>query len=136
MLFLFLFLNCKCWSYSGLVKMIFFILVCFINVFVVYVSVDFDMLVISKVYFDISIGKEFKGRIVIGLFGKIVFKIVKNFKVLVLYEVCIFVKLLYVLNLFLCIYILLYFFLNIYICFFFIKYLLLFLLFKLYFNDL
>jgi len=38
--------------------------------------------VLSKVFFDIEIGGEKTGRIVIGLFGKTVPKTVKNFKTL------------------------------------------------------
>lgn len=37
---------------------------------------------IIKCFFDIEVGGELLGRIVIGLFGKIVFKIVENFCVL------------------------------------------------------
>lgn len=86
MSFLLLSSNCKRRSYSGLVKMILFILVCSINALVAHVSADSDTLVTSKAYLDISIGKEPKGRIVIGLFGKTVPKTVKNFKALALHE--------------------------------------------------
>ena len=108
--------NCKHQSYSVLVKMIFFVLaVCSINALVIHVSADSDTLVTSKVYLDISIGKEPKGRIVIGLFGNTVPKTVKNFKALASHEVCI-VKLLHLLNLFSCKCILLHFLLNTHPC--------------------
>ena len=136
MWFLLLSSNCKRRSYSGLVKMILFILVCSINALVAHVSADSDTLVTSKAYLDISIGKEPKGRIVIGLFGKTVPKTVKNFKALASHEVRIFVKLLHVLNLFSCIYILLHLFLNTQTRPSFIKHLLSLLLFKLHSNDL
>lgn len=110
--FLLLFSNCKRPSYSFLVKMIIFVLaVCYINTLVAHVSADSDTLVTSKAYLDISIGKEPKGRIVIGLFGKTVPKTVKNFKALASHEVRI-VKLLHILNLFSCIYFLLHLLLN------------------------
>lgn len=87
--------------------MILFVLaVCAINALVVRVSADSDTMVTSKAYLDISIGKEPKGRIVIGLFGNTVPKTVKNFKALASHEVRI-VKLLHILNLFSCICILL-----------------------------
>jgi len=80
--------------------------VCSINALVVHVNADSDTLVTSKAYLDVSIGKEPKGRIVIGLFGKTAPKTVKNFEALTSHEVRI-VKLL-------CIYILLYLLLNTY----------------------
>lgn len=68
--------------------MISFALVVFcINALVIRVSADSDTLVTSKAYLDISIGKEPKGRIVIGLFGKTAPKTVENFKALASHEV-------------------------------------------------
>lgn len=68
--------------------MIFFALaVCCINALVISVSADSDTLVTSKAYLDVSINKEPKGRIVIGLFGKTVPKTVENFKALASHEV-------------------------------------------------
>ena len=64
------------------------LVVCCINVLVIHVSADSDTLVTSKAYLDISIDKEPKGRIVIGLFGKTVPKTVENFKALASHEVC------------------------------------------------
>ena len=43
---------------------------------------------VSQVFFDIEIGGEEAGRIVIGLFGKTVPKTVKNFKALAEGSVC------------------------------------------------
>lgn len=43
--------------------------------------------VIKKVFFDVQIGDEKFSRIVIGLFGKIVLKMVENFYSFVMYEV-------------------------------------------------
>ena len=91
---------------------VFVLAVCSINALVADVSADSDTLVTSKAYLDISIGKQPKGRIVIGLFGKTVPKTVENFKALASHEVRI-VKLLYIVNLFWCIYILLLLLLNI-----------------------
>ena len=62
--------------------------VCCINaLFPHIVSADSDTLVTNKAYFDISIGGEPKGRIVLGLFGKTVPKTVENFKALASHEV-------------------------------------------------
>ena len=91
---------------------VFVLAVCSINALVGDVSADSDTLVTSKAYLDISIGKEPKGRIVIGLFGKTVPKTAENFKALASHEVRI-VKLLHIVNLFWCIYILLHLLLNI-----------------------
>ena len=67
---------------------LFLLAVCsIINALVAHVSADSDTLVTSKAYLDISIGKEPKGRIVIGMFGKTVPKTVKNFEALASHEV-------------------------------------------------
>ena len=47
----------------------------------------FAYLFTMQVYFDIEIGGEAQGRIVIGLFGKTVPKTVKNFEQLATHEV-------------------------------------------------
>lgn len=52
-----------------------------------FASADSDTLVTDRVYLDISIGSEAKGRIIIALFGKTVPKTVKNFKALASHEV-------------------------------------------------
>lgn len=68
--------------------MILFVLaVCSINALVVHVGADADTLVTSKAYLEISIDKEPKGRILIGLFGNTVPRTVKNFKALASHEV-------------------------------------------------
>lgn len=62
--------------------------ICYINALFVpfVVSADSDTLVTNKVYLDISIGEQEKGRIVIGLFGKTVPRTVENFKALAFHE--------------------------------------------------
>ena len=48
---------------------------------------DKDLLVTKKVFFDVEIGGEKAGRVVIGLFGKTVPKTVRNFYELATHEV-------------------------------------------------
>lgn len=48
---------------------------------------DKDPLVTKKVFFDIEIGGEKAGRVVIGLFGKVVPKTAQNFYELATHEV-------------------------------------------------
>ena len=50
-------------------------------------AADKDTLVTKKVFFDITIGGEKAGRIVIGLFGKTVPKTADNFYQLATHEV-------------------------------------------------
>ena len=68
--------------------------ICYMNALFVpfVVSADSDTLVTNKVYLDISIGEQEKGRIVIGLFGKTVPRTVENFKALASHEVRLLLK--------------------------------------------
>ena len=51
-------------------------------------SADSDTLVTDKAYFDITVDKEPKGRIIVGLFGNTVPRTVENFKALASHDVC------------------------------------------------
>lgn len=69
-------------------------LLCLLHVLLV--KADADSTVTRKVFFDVSIGGQPVGRIVLGLFGNTAPKTVTNFVSLAGNEVCSFVKLIYV----------------------------------------